>query len=177
MKTKHDKKDSLGSKTRSLPKTRYEHVNLDYLGGFLDGDGSIFAQIVRREDYKMGFGIRLSVGFYQKSSKHWYILRIQKYLKSLGVSSTVQQDKAGMSNCIITGDVGVKKFLIIIIPHLVLKKALGRLILEIIENKKSIKTEVDFIKVCALVDKTADYTYSKNRKITAKIVEDHLNSP
>ena len=50
--------------------------------------------------------------------------------------------------------------------------------LDIIDtNKKSIKTEVDFIKVCALVDKTADYTYSKNRKITAKIVEDHLNSP
>jgi len=45
-------------------------VTLDYLGGFLDGDGSIFAQIVRRKDYRMGFEIRCSVGFYQKSSRH-----------------------------------------------------------------------------------------------------------
>lgn len=45
-------------------------VTLDYLGGFLDGDGSIFAQIVRRKDYRMGFEIRCSVGFYQKSSGH-----------------------------------------------------------------------------------------------------------
>ncbi|MGH2567176.1 MAG: LAGLIDADG family homing endonuclease, partial [Bacteroidota bacterium] len=50
---------------------------LSYISGFLDGDGSIFFQIVPRKDYKQKFQIRTSVGFYQDSSN----VRILEWLK------------------------------------------------------------------------------------------------
>jgi len=37
---------------------------LAYIAGFLDGDGSIFFQLVRRKDYIYGYQIRCSVAFY-----------------------------------------------------------------------------------------------------------------
>ncbi len=39
-----------------------------YIAGFLDGDGCIMAQLVRRKDYIYGYQIRTSIVFYQKSS-------------------------------------------------------------------------------------------------------------
>lgn len=44
--------------------------NNSYIAGFIDGDGSIIAQIVRREDYVRKFQIRVSVVFYQKTKRH-----------------------------------------------------------------------------------------------------------
>ena len=41
-----------------------------YIAGFLDGDGCINAQIVKRSDYKLKFQIRVYVSFFQKT-KHW----------------------------------------------------------------------------------------------------------
>ena len=50
---------------------------LAYIAGFLDGDGSIFFQIVPRKDYKQKFQIRTSIGFYQDTSN----VRILEWLK------------------------------------------------------------------------------------------------
>jgi intein-encoded DNA endonuclease-like protein len=44
-----------------------ESTTLAYIAGFLDGDGSIFFQIVPRKDYKRKFQIRSSIAFYQKT--------------------------------------------------------------------------------------------------------------
>lgn len=44
--------------------------DLNYLAGFIDGDGCILAQLVFREDYKYKFQIRVSIILYQKSSRH-----------------------------------------------------------------------------------------------------------
>lgn len=41
-----------------------------YIAGFLDGDGSILAQLVRRTDYRLGFQIRVSITFYQKNTRY-----------------------------------------------------------------------------------------------------------
>ncbi len=38
-----------------------------YIAGFLDGDGSIHFQLVRRRDYAYGYQIRVSVCFYQST--------------------------------------------------------------------------------------------------------------
>ena len=57
--------------TTSLQKLRrldiYERA---YIAGFLDGDGSINAQIVQRKDYALRFQIRISITFFQKTSRH-----------------------------------------------------------------------------------------------------------
>ena len=53
----------------------------NYIAGFLDGDGSIFAQIIQGKNYKYNFRIRVSIGFYQHKSKHWFMLKLKKLLK------------------------------------------------------------------------------------------------
>ena len=59
-----------------------------------------------------------------------------------------------------------------IYPYLLLKKRLARLTLDIINLKKTIKKEDDFIEVCKLIDKTSEYRDSKKKKITTLTVED-----
>ncbi|MDO8650211.1 MAG: LAGLIDADG family homing endonuclease, partial [Candidatus Berkelbacteria bacterium] len=48
-----------------------------YIAGFLDGDGCIMFQIVPRRDYRLGYEIRASIVFYQKTlyKKHLQWLR------------------------------------------------------------------------------------------------------
>ena len=41
-----------------------------YIAGFLDGNGSILAQLVKSKDYKYGFTVRISIVFYQKTDKY-----------------------------------------------------------------------------------------------------------
>ncbi len=40
---------------------------LAYIAGFLDGDGSVFFQLIRKTDYCLGFQVRASIAFYQKT--------------------------------------------------------------------------------------------------------------
>jgi hypothetical protein len=49
---------------------RLTPMELSYIAGFLDGDGSIYAQIVKRSDYRLRFQIRVCIGFYQKTTRH-----------------------------------------------------------------------------------------------------------
>ena len=42
-------------------------IELAYIGGFLDADGSILIHIVKNDAYKYGFYIRISIVFYQKT--------------------------------------------------------------------------------------------------------------
>ena len=49
---------------------RLSPIELSYIAGFLDGDGSIYAQIVKRYDYRLKFQIRVSITFYQKTTQH-----------------------------------------------------------------------------------------------------------
>jgi hypothetical protein len=44
-------------------------IDAAYLAGFVDGDGSILSQIVKREDYNYKFLIRISLLFHQKSKR------------------------------------------------------------------------------------------------------------
>jgi hypothetical protein len=43
--------------------------DLAYIAGLLDGDGSIFSQIIEDVDYKYGFNVRVSIAFFQGKDK------------------------------------------------------------------------------------------------------------
>jgi intein-encoded DNA endonuclease-like protein len=45
-------------------------LELAYIAGFLDGDGSIIAQIVKDKSAKYNFTVRVSLSFYQKKKRH-----------------------------------------------------------------------------------------------------------
>ena len=57
--------------------TKLTEADLHYLAGFLDGDGSIMAQIVKGNSYKYGYSIRVTICFYQKTKRHWFLLKLR----------------------------------------------------------------------------------------------------
>ncbi len=82
-----------------------------------------------------------------------------------------------MSEFVIVAHTPVENLLKDLYPYLKIKKPLCRLVLNIIQDIKTIKTEADFLKVCIKVDETANYTYSKPRKINSTYVRQYLNLP
>lgn len=144
---------------------------LTYIAGFLDGDGSLLAQIVRGRDYRFGFTVRVSIVFYQKSASHWFLL----WLRSQFMCGYVRLRPDGMSEYTIVGKQSVGEILRSLQPHLRLKRELSQLILQIIERRDGVSTAQEFLDLCRLVDKTRELTYSKNRTIDSLTVERHLN--
>ena len=138
-----------------------------YLAGFLDADGSIFAQIVRGNDLKYNYRIRVSIGFYQNKRYNWFLKKLQKDLKC----GSIRTKTDGVSEYIVTSANPVRNLLLQLKDCLVLKKRQANLVLEILEKKKQLQSKSDFLEVCRLTDKVADLNYSKKRTITAEIVE------
>ena len=142
----------------------------NYIAGFLDGDGSIFAQIIRGKTYKYNFRIRVFIGFYQKKDKHWFMLKLKKLLKY----GYLRIRKDAVSELVISGTGPVEQVLLQLKDALILKRNNANLVLKIIEKKRKINSKYEFIEVCKLVDQVAALNYSKNRLITSKIVIESL---
>ena len=154
--------------------TKLSESDRHYLAGFLDGDGSIMAQIVKGNNYKYGHTIRVTVCFYQKTTRYWFLLKLRKLL---GKEWKLRKRNDGMSELYITGFTPVKNILISLQPYFRLKPRLAKLVLEIIDEYSQIQNEADFLEVCKKIDKTAEYTDSKKRKNTYSSVKTYLNSP
>ncbi len=147
-----------------------DSTTLAYIAGFLDGDGSIFFQIVPRKDYKDKFQIRSSIAFYQKTE----FIEILNWLRSCFNCGYIRIRKTGVSDYTIVESKEVKRMLLLLQPYVKLKKKqieLGLNILQKLENKKSRK---DFLEICKLVDKFKDLNYSKKRTITYDVVSGSL---
>jgi hypothetical protein len=139
-----------------------EPTILAYIAGFLDGDGSIFFQIVLRKDYRQKFQIRSSIAFYQKTNN----LEILNWLKEIFGVGYIRNRKTGISDYTIVDSKEVYKILKLLQPYVKLKKKqveLGIKIIEMLNNKKS---NEDFLEICRLVDNFKQLNYSKKRTIT-----------
>lgn len=147
---------------------------LSYIAGFIDGDGCILAQIVNRKDYKLKFEIRVSITLYQKTSRYWFLLQMQKKFNM----GTLRKRNDNMSELNIVGNTLVKTFLINLLPYLIIKKPVAKLVLEIIDlldnldKLDDVNIRSNFIEVCELVDKVAEFTDSKKRIINSAYVKD-----
>jgi hypothetical protein len=137
-----------------------------YIAGFLDGDGCINAQIIPRNDYLLKFQIRVSVTFFQKTTRHWFLLQLQKQLNY----GTLRKRPDGMSEYTILGKESVKHCIELLKPYLRLKKRHAVLILQIIEQLKKAQEPQAFLKLCEKVDKFQELNDSKKRKITSETV-------
>ena len=144
-------------------------LDLAYLAGFIDGDGCILAQLVRRTGYKYKYQVKVSVTMYQKSVRHWFLLELQNE-----IGGNIRQKESGMSELTVISDEKVKALLIRILPYLRMKKKTAELLLEIIADKEGVVTKSDFIALCKKVDKVAEHTDSRGRKNTAALVEMEL---
>jgi len=98
---------------------RLSPMELSYIAGFLDGDGSIYAQIVKRSDYRLRFQIRVCIGFYQKTTRHWFLIQL---INQLQYGSLRKNPDNGMSDYTIVGEEAVKHCLEALRPYLRVKK-------------------------------------------------------
>ena len=141
-----------------------------YIAGFLDGDGCIMAQLVRRNDYNFGYQIRVSIVFYQKQS-HQEIL---SWLKSKLNYGYIRQRNDGMAEYTIVGLREVKEILQLLVKHLRLKKALSHEVIELIKTYPKRMNVEHLIRLSTLVDKTARFNYSKKRTNTSETIKTFL---
>ena len=140
-----------------------ESIELAYIAGFLDGDGSVFFQIVPRKDYKQKFQIRSSIAFYQKKD----YVEILEWLKSYFGCGYIRHRKTGMSDYTIVDSKEVLRVLTLLQPYVRLKKKQIELGLEIFRKLQDQKSHEDFLQICRLVDGFKDLNYSKKRTITS----------
>lgn len=142
-----------------------------YIAGFLDGDGSINVQIVRRNDYILKFQIRFTITFFQKTSRYWFLTYFQKKLKT----GVLRKRNDGVSELTLTGWQTVKTFIITFKPYIRLKRRQAVLVLKIIDKLPQSKDPQSFVSLCELVDQIAFLNDSKNRLITATVVRSELS--
>ena len=141
-----------------------------YIAGFLDGDGCVMAQLVRRKDYIYGYQVRVSIVFYQKQN-HQEILQWLKDKLKLGY---IRQRNDGMAEYTIVGLKEVEVILRLLQPYLRLKKVLAGKVLKLIQEHPKKMTPKELIRISALVDETATFTYSKKRINTCQTIIDFL---
>ncbi len=145
-------------------------TDLAYIAGFVDGDGCINAQIVRRPDYVLGFQIRLSITLFQKTARHWFLLHMQKQIGY----GTVRKRPDGVSEYALVGATSVKNLLGVLLPFLRLKKRQALLVLEVIDTLSKSQDPQAFLKLCEMVDTIADLNDSKKRILRASVVRSEL---
>ena len=144
---------------------------LAYLAGFLDGDGSINAQIIRRVDYRLGYQIRVTVTFFQSSKRHWFLIKLQKEFL---FGATLRRRDDGVSELALVGVQTVKPFLELLQPYLLVKKNQTKIVLEICNKLSKNQSPEQFIELCEKVDLLESMNDSKKRKNRAVEVVTYL---
>jgi hypothetical protein len=94
-----------------------QQIDCIYLAGFLDGDGSIIAQLVSRHDYKFKFQIRLTLQITQLKTRRWFL----ESLKDL-VGAGYIRDRDFISDYILVEPANVEKLLKQVQPFLRIKQ-------------------------------------------------------
>jgi hypothetical protein len=143
-------------------------TTLEYIAGFLDGDGSIFFQIVKTNTSCNPFKIRGSVLFSQKRENASILEHLHQYF---GVGY-IRHRKTGVSDYTVVEPKEVERLLTLLRPYLILKKRHAQLGLDILQRLKEQRSFEDFLEICKLVDMFGTLNYSKKRTITSKTVED-----
>lgn len=144
----------------------------NYIAGFLDGDGSILAQIVPRTDYVLKYQIRVSVTFTQKTNR---IHHLKKFQNEIG-TGTVRDRGDGIAEFAMVGHKTVMMFLKQIQPYLRNKQKQANLVIRICEQLDlTDRNPARFLELCKFADHVADLNDSKNRTITTEIVKQTFN--
>ena len=148
---------------------------LAYIAGFIDGDGCIMLQLVYRHDYMLGYQIRASVVFYQKTKHKRFLFWLKKKLKF----GYIRDRNDGISEYTIVGIHRVKSVVSLLLPYLRLKRKQGELTLHVISKMPETGRKMTphlLLELSYEVDKFAKLNYSKRRTNTSKKVEEFLKS-
>ena len=119
------------------------------------------AQLVFRKGYRLGYQIRVSIVFYQKTMHDKFLLSLKEQLGY----GYIRKRPDGMSEYTTVGLREVADVLTLLYPFLRLKKLLARDVLALIRRHPPARsmTIARLLELCRLVDKTAEFNYSKKR--------------
>lgn len=145
---------------------------LSYIAGFLDGDGCINVQLVRRRDYRLGYQIRPSITFCQKR-KHRAFL---EWLQSVFQVGYIRERKDGLSEYQVVDVAAVERVLRQLRPYIRLKQKQCDLVLEIVaELKHSARLSPQhFLALARKVDAFEELNDSKRRTIKSSQVAEFM---
>ena len=138
----------------------HSKIDLAYIAGFLDGDGSIYVRLKPNPTYRYGFQVAPHIVLFQSKKNQINFERICSLIK-LGY---IRERKDGILEYIINKKEAIKLFLKIIKPFVVLKNKQVELMIRILDQKEKIKDKKDFNSLAKLIDKFRELNYSKKRK-------------
>jgi len=140
---------------------------LAYIAGFLDGDGSVFFQLVRRRDYRYGYQVRCSIAFYQRTTN----AAILEWVYSIFKKGYIRHRKTGISDYTIVDPDEVKSIFLMLQPYVRLKREHVMLGIRILNRLSRVSGANDFLEICQMVDRFKDLNYSKKRTIGSRQVQ------
>lgn len=147
-----------------------------YIAGFLDGDGCIMLQLVWRKDYILGYQVRASVVFYQKTVHEHHLSWLKEYLHD----GYIRQRRDGMSEYTIVGFAAVRRVLNLLLPHLRLKRKHAEIALRVTEKTPGAGgrgyTRELLLELAEDVDRYFALNYSKKRRNTAATLRQFLQT-
>ena len=141
-------------------------IDLAYIAGFLDGDGSLMLQIKKRKDGKLKRRFMCTICFYQ-DSRHREPLGWIKSILNIGY---ISQRNDGMIELRINGFKQVKEILRDLIPFIKFKKEQAKALYEasnMLSNKKnSLLDEIDLQKLIEYILIIQNNNYVTKKKKT-----------
>ena len=140
---------------KSLPVTKQA-----YIGGFLDGDGSIYVRAKPNPTYRYGFQVAPYVVLFQSQKDQEHFAEVCALI-GLG---TLRIRKDGILEYVINKIDAIKEFLECIHPFAILKRRQIELMYQIIDLKKRVENKSDFESLLKLIDSYRNLNYSKKRK-------------
>ena len=109
--------------------SRSKNVELAYIAGFLDGDGSLMLQLKKRSDSKRAIRFMATICFYQDTRHEKTLYWIQKVL---GIGY-VSRRKNGMTELRINGYKQIRNILKNLLPYIRFKKLQTRALIKACE--------------------------------------------
>ncbi|MEK7652835.1 MAG: LAGLIDADG family homing endonuclease [Patescibacteria group bacterium] len=137
-------------------------INLAYIAGFLDGDGSLMFQIKKRSDNKRGIRFMATICFYQDSRHDEPLYWIRKEL-NIGY---ISKRKDGITELRINGFERIEEILKNLIPYIKFKKIQAKALYDcckILQKPINSLKESDFRKLVDLI-----LTIQKENYVTKK---------
>ena len=110
------------------------NLNVAYIAGFLDGDGSLMLQLKSRSDTTRGMRFMATICFYQDTGHAQPLLWMQEILEC----GYISERSDGMTELRINGFAQVKQVLLVLLPFIRFKSTQAQALIkacEILEQK------------------------------------------
>ena len=163
----------MGRQVKQIKISKIAKIDLAYISGFLDGDGSVMVQVKRVKTNSRPWRLMFTICFYQDTRHEKPLFWIQK---RLGIGY-ISHRNDGMTELRINGYEQTRKILEAIYPYVKFKKKqIGYIlqILNILKFKKSLfdLKKKDRIRIANAILKSRQETYQSGLKKTEKLKSD-----